>query len=99
MCNGLREQNALRELAIEAVGSELLAAVVATESQRECYEAHAYETSLSIFVGDMLDEVLCGEIHLTTTSVLKQERMMRKLHHESLAMLFLRKKLNRYWKM
>ena len=87
------------ELAIEDVGSELLTNVVASECQRECYEACVYEACLSAFVGDICNEVLQYEVHQAGYNVFQQERMKKISELQALAKEQNRRTLNRYWKM
>ncbi|KAL5493623.1 hypothetical protein EMCRGX_G014827 [Ephydatia muelleri] len=95
----LREQNAIMDVAIEAVGSELLTNVVATECQQQCYEACIYEASISGVAGDVFEEILLDEVWQAASAVFQQERTKKKLELEALAKEHLRRVLNRYWKM
>lgn len=94
-----REQNAIMDVAIEAVGSELLTNVVATECQQQCYEACIYEASISGVAGDVFEEILLDEVWQAASGVFQQERTKKKLELEALAKEHLRRVLNRYWKM
>ena len=94
-----REQNAIMDVAIEAVGSELLTNVVATECQQQCYEACIYEASISGVAGDVFEEILLDEVWQAASGVFQQERTIKKLELEALANEHLRRVLNRYWKM
>ena len=94
-----REQNAIMELAIDAVGSELLTSVVATECQHQCYEACVYEAALSGVAGDVFEEMLQDEARQAARGVFQQERKRKKLELEAIEKEHLRRVLNKYWKM